>query len=97
MGWIVFNLHLMYAATGGTIVAYDGSPFHPTEVLWRLIERERVSLLGVSPRYIQGLAKARFKPAKDHDLSCLKQLYTTGAPVTHDVYDFCKDEVSGTC
>lgn len=97
MGWIVWNLHMIYTATGGTVVAYDGSPFHPTEVMWRVIEKYRVSLLGASPRYIQTLAKNKFKPTKDHDLSCLKQLYTTGAPVTHDVYDFCRDEVGRWC
>ncbi|WOO79169.1 Acetoacetyl-CoA synthetase [Vanrija pseudolonga] len=93
MGWIVWNMHVLFAAVGGTVVAYDGSPFHPQSVLWRLIEKYRVTQLGASPRYIQTLAKNKFKPREGRDLSCLKQLYTTGAPVTNDVYEFCEREL----
>lgn len=97
MGWIVWNMHVLFAAVGGTVVAYDGSPFHPQSVLWRLIEKYRVTQLGASPRYIQTLAKNKFRPREGRDLSCLKQLYTTGAPVTNDVYEFCEREVSLPC
>lgn len=93
MGWIVWNMHVTFLLTGGTAVAYDGSPFHPAGSMWNIIERYRVSFFGASPRYIQTLNKNGFRPSDGRDLSCLKQLYCTGAPVTQDVYDFCEREV----
>lgn len=93
MGWIVWNMHILFMLAGGTVVAYDGSPFHPAGSMWDVMEKYKVSLWGASPRYIQTLSKDGFKPAQGRDLSSLKQLYTTGAPVTNDVYDFCQREV----
>lgn len=94
MGWIVWNMHIMFSVNGGTIVAFDGSPFHPQDVLFRAIDKYRVTQLGASPRYIQTLNKAGVRPSAKHDLSTLKQFYTTGAPVTGDVYDFCARELN---
>lgn len=93
MGWIVWNMHIMWATIGGTIVAYDGSPFYPQEVLWRLIEKYRVTQLGASPRYLQTLDKDGFKPSNGRDVSCLAQIYTTGAPVTPTVYEYIRREL----
>lgn len=93
MGWIVWNMHIMWTAIGGTVVAYDGSPFYPQEVLFRLIERYRVAQLGASPRYIQTLDKNGFKPSAGRDVSSLRQLYTTGAPVTPTVYEYMRREL----
>lgn len=95
MGWIVWNMHIMWTTIGGTVVAYDGSPFHPQEALWRLVEKYRVTLLGASPRYIQTLHKNKFKPWAGRDLSSLAQIYTTGAPITNTVYEYVKDELRG--
>lgn len=94
MGWIVWNMHIMWAAIGGTIVAYDGSPFYPQEVLWRLIEKYRVTQLGASPRYLQTLDKNGFKPSEGRDVSSLAQIYTTGAPVTPTVYEYIQRELN---
>ncbi|KAH8915124.1 acetyl-CoA synthetase-like protein, partial [Atractiella rhizophila] len=93
MGWIVYNLSVNFLATGGTMLCYDGSPFHPQEVLWRLVEKYKVAQLGISPRYIQSLARNRFVPSAERDISSLKQVYTTGAPITGDVYDYIAREV----
>ncbi|KAM0748426.1 acetyl-CoA synthetase-like protein [Meredithblackwellia eburnea MCA 4105] len=88
MGWIVYNLHIQYLATGGTVLTYDGSPFHPQEVLWTLVSKYKANQMGVSPRYIQSIARTGFEPRAGRDLSSVKQLYLTGAPVTSDCYDF---------
>jgi acetoacetyl-CoA synthetase len=39
MGWIVYNLSINFLTVGGTVICYDGSPFHPPETLWRLVEK----------------------------------------------------------
>ncbi|BEI95588.1 hypothetical protein CcaverHIS631_0105370 [Cutaneotrichosporon cavernicola] len=93
MGWIVWNMHIMWTTIGGTVVAYDGSPFYPQEVLWRLIEKYKVTQLGASPRYLQTLDKDGFKPSSGRDVSSLAQIYTTGAPVTPTVYEYIKREI----
>jgi acetoacetyl-CoA synthetase len=96
MGWIVWNLHILFLATGGTVLLYDGSPFHPQQTLWRLAEKYQATQLGASPRYIQTLARNGFDPRRGRDLSHLQQLFLTGAPITPDVYDFVRKKVRHT-
>lgn len=91
----MYSMSVMWLATGGTLLCYDGSPFHPVDILWRIAEKYGASQLGVSPRYIQTVAKRGLRPKQGKDLSRLKQIFTTGAPVTADVYDWIESEVSG--
>ena len=42
-------------AVGATIVFTEGAPDWPADRLWRLVERERVTMLGVSPTLVRAL------------------------------------------
>ncbi|GAA6022468.1 hypothetical protein JCM10207_004405 [Rhodosporidiobolus poonsookiae] len=92
-GWIVYSLSLNFLASGGTLVCYDGSPFAPTGALWHLVEQYRCTKLGTSPRYLQTLNKAGYFVNQHHDVSSLKVLHVTGAPVTPDVYDYVEKHI----
>ncbi|GAA3290511.1 hypothetical protein GCM10020295_05140 [Streptomyces cinereospinus] len=79
---------------GATPVLYDGSPAHPGPGrLWELAAEHRTRLLGVSPGYLQGSAKAGLEPGRDLDLSELRVLGSTGAPLPAASYHWVRDHV----
>ena len=70
---------------GATIVLYDGTPDYPTASrMWDLVERHRVTHLGVSPTAIRGLMRAGDAPVRDADRSSLFVLGSTGEPWNPD-------------
>src|SRR5919109_3073903 len=75
MGWIMGPWTVVGGgALGSTLVFAEGAPDWPTERLWRLITRERASILGVSPTLIRALVPHRDPPG---DLSSLRVIVTT--------------------
>src|SRR3954470_4117692 len=68
MGWIMGPLSVMGVhANGGTLLLYEGAPDTPTpqRVVWQLVERHGVAVLGVSPTLIRALKAAAPPPAAD--------------------------------
>src|SRR6266568_23444 len=56
MGWIMGPWTVVGGmAAGATIVFAEGAPDWPADRLWKLIESERVTMLGVSPTLIRAL------------------------------------------
>lgn len=82
MGWIMGPWEVIGAhANGGAVMLYDGAPDFPSvDRLWALIERNGVSILGVSPTLIRALMPSGDTPVKAHDLSSLRILASTGEP-----------------
>jgi acetyl-CoA synthetase len=79
--WEIFGATLL----GATIVLYEGAlDFPAPDRLWALVERHRVSVLGVSPTLIRGLMRHGAGPAERHDLSSLRILGSTGEPWNPD-------------
>ena len=70
---------------GATIVLYDGTPDHPDPSrMWSLVERHRVTHLGISPSAIRGLMRAGDAPVRAKDRSSLFVLGSTGEPWNPD-------------
>ena len=70
---------------GATLVVYDGTPDFPDESrLWSMVERHRVTHLGISPTAIRGLMRAGDAPVARHDRSSLRVLGSTGEPWNPD-------------
>ncbi len=75
--WEVFGALLL----GSTMVFYDGAPDYPdVDRLWSLVERHRISALGVSPTLIRSLMQHGDEPVRRHDLASLRTLASTGEP-----------------
>ncbi|WP_199440770.1 acetoacetate--CoA ligase [Umezawaea beigongshangensis] len=82
-GWMMWNFLVSGLLTGSTVVLYDGSPAHPDlTVLWRLAERHRVTYFGTSAPYVQSCLKAGLAPSAEFDLSALRVVGSTGAPLS---------------
>ncbi len=88
LGWIMGPWEIVGAlALGSTVVLYDGAPNHPhADRVWALVERHRVTTLGVSPTLIRALIPAGDDAVTRHDLSSLRILASTGEPWNPEPY-----------
>jgi len=93
MGWIMGPWTVVGAGAAGAAVVYmEGAPDWPADRLWRLVESERVTMLGVSPTLIRALIP-KGEPAAD--LSSLRVVTTTGEPWNRGPYDWLSEHVCG--
>jgi acetyl-CoA synthetase len=91
MGWIMGPWTVVGGgACGATVVYAEGAPDFPPDRLWRLIESERVTLLGVSPTLVRALIP---KGDPEADMSSLKAICTTGEPWNRDPYLWLSEKV----
>jgi acetyl-CoA synthetase len=94
MGWIMGPWTVVGAgALGATIVFAEGAPDWPGDRLWRLVESERVTMLGLSPTLVRALIP---KGEPRADLSSLRALCTTGEPWNPDPYLWLHEHVGGS-
>ncbi|GFH39367.1 acetoacetate--CoA ligase [Streptomyces pacificus] len=93
-GWMMWNFLVSGLLTGTTVVLYDGSPGHPdTGAQWAIAERTGTTLFGTSAAYVMACRKAGVHPARDHDLSTVRCVATTGSPLPPDGFRWLHDEV----
>ncbi|MFE0114791.1 acetoacetate--CoA ligase [Amycolatopsis sp. NPDC059019] len=93
-GWMMWNFLVSGLLAGSTIVLFDGSPGHPDlNVLWHLAEQHRVTYFGTSAPFIQSCLKAGIHPAGRYDLTALRVLGSTGAPLSTEGFRWIVDEV----
>jgi acetyl-CoA synthetase len=98
LGWIMGPWEIVGAlALGSTVFLFDGAPTHPTpDRLWSLVERHRITTLGVSPTLIRALIPSNTHRLREHDLSSLRILASTGEPWNPDPYLWLHREVGGS-
>lgn len=88
-GWMMWNWLVSALAVGSAVVLYDGSPFYPdNQRLLDLIDDERISVFGTSPKFLATLESSGTKPRESHDLGSLKTLLCTGSALSPQSYDF---------
>jgi acetoacetyl-CoA synthetase len=88
-GWMMWNWLVSALASGATIVCYDGSPTAPDmAALWRLAARVGVTHFGTSPKFLAANAEAGLTPGQSADLSSLRSLLSTGAPLQPEQFDW---------
>jgi acetyl-CoA synthetase len=93
MGWIMGPWTVLGGgAVGATVVFAEGAPDWPGDRLWRLIESERVTMLGLSPTLVRALIP---KGEPTADLSSLRTFCTTGEPWNPDPYRWLFEHVGG--
>jgi len=81
-GWMMWNFLVSGLLVGSTLVLYDGSPAAPDlYALFRLAEEEQVTYFGTSSPFLLAARKAKITPNRRHDLSRIRSLGTTGAPL----------------
>ncbi|OZM73270.1 acetoacetate--CoA ligase [Amycolatopsis antarctica] len=93
-GWMMWNYLISGLMVGSAIVLFDGSPAHPDlNALWKLAEQHRVTYFGTSAPYIQSCLKKHLKPATEFDLTALRAVGSTGAPLSQEGFRWIVDEI----
>lgn len=90
--WLVFGALLL----GATFFIYDGAPDFPgPDRLWAMVERHRITSLGLSPTLVRALIPHGDQPVKSHDLSSLRLFGSTGEPWNPDPWMWLFETVGG--
>ncbi|KAG8934326.1 hypothetical protein FRC02_010183 [Tulasnella sp. 418] len=92
-GWMMWNFLVNALSVGCTLVLYDGSPLRDPALLWKMAEELKFTIFGTSAKYLDQLSKG-YKPAEHHDLSSLKQVYSTGSPLASHLFDYVYESIS---
>ncbi|MGJ9423105.1 acetoacetate--CoA ligase [Aeromicrobium sp. CF3.5] len=102
-GWMMWNLLISGLLTGSTIVMFDGNPAPPgrdgdpdVSVLWRLAERVGITYFGTSAPFLLQCRKAGLVPRDIADLSQIRGIGSTGAPLPAEGFRWVYDAVSDT-
>lgn len=91
-GWMMWNYLVSALTLGATIVLYDGDPAHPDLTrLYRLIEATGITHFGVSAGFIMACRQAGINPTEVCDLSTLKVIGSTGAPLATEGFFWVAD------
>ena len=97
IGWmmgpweIIGNHHF-----GGTVFLFDGAPDFPEpDRLWRMIERHRINVFGVSPTAVRMAMKHGSETPRRSDMSSLRLLGSTGEPWDEASYRWFFENVGG--
>ncbi|HVY26591.1 MAG TPA: acetoacetate--CoA ligase [Polyangiaceae bacterium] len=94
-GWMMWNMLVSGLALGSTLVLFDGSPAHPgLSALWKLAENEQVTYFGTSAPFLLACKKAGLVPKNIANLSALRSIGTTGAPLPSDGFKWVYDNVA---
>ena len=81
--WLVFGTLLC----GATMMLYDGALDWPgPDRLWEVVERHRITALGISPTLVRVLMRHGDAPCRAHDLSSLRKFGSTGEPWNPDAW-----------
>lgn len=93
-GWVMWNYLVSGLLTGASVVLYDGDSGWPDmDVLWDLAERTEVTVFGVSAPYLLSCRKSGLRPGQNHDLRRIRQVGSTGAPLTADGFRWIYESV----
>jgi acetyl-CoA synthetase len=84
MGPMAFTAALFH---GATVVVFEGVQDYPTpNRLWSLVERHRITVMGISPTAVRALMPHGPEPVHAHDLSSLRIIGSTGEPWNPEPY-----------
>ncbi len=93
-GWMMWNFLISGLLLDATVVLYDGHPSHPDMgALWRVAQETETTYFGVSASYVQSCMKSGVEPAREFDLSRLKGVGSTGAPLPPEGFQWIYDRV----
>ncbi len=88
-GWMMWNWLVSGLASGATLLLYDGSPFHPDPaILFDYAQAERMTMFGISAKYIDAIRKAGLEPKRTHRLDALRTICSTGSPLAPEGFDY---------
>jgi len=92
--WMMWNWLVSALATGAEIVLYEGSVSFPEiDSLWSLVARERLTVFGTSPAFLQFTASAGVSPKEGRDFTALRSMMSTGSVLPDTAFEWVRDHV----
>jgi len=96
-GWMMWNLLVSGLAVDATIVMFDGNPAHPDlGATWRMADELGVTYFGTSAPFLLQCRKEGLVPREVADLSRLRGVGSTGAPLPAEGFRWVHEAVSST-
>jgi len=93
-GWMMWNWLVSSLQVGATIFLYDGNPIYPdNDILWKKIEKHRISVFGTSPKYLSIFSKKNFTTKDTYDLKSLRTILSTGSPLPEETFKWVYENV----
>jgi len=88
-GWMMWNWLLTFLASKASIVLFDGFPMYKkNDLLFKIAADEKITLFGISAKYIDQLRKLNIKIKSIHKLNKLKIICSTGSPLSNDGFQY---------
>jgi acetoacetyl-CoA synthetase len=93
-GWMMWNFLISGLLLGATVILYDGHPGYPDMMtLWKFAEATGMTYFGTSAPYIQACMKADIEPSKSLDMSRIRGVGSTAAPLSPKGFQWVYDKV----
>ncbi|NNL91235.1 MAG: acetoacetate--CoA ligase [Saprospiraceae bacterium] len=93
-GWMMWNYLQASMLAGATPVLFDGSPgLNNLEVLWELAEKCPIHHFGTSAPYLSACMKREVSIGSKYNLSPLRSIGSTGAPLPPEVFEWIYTEI----
>ncbi len=87
-GWMMWNWLVSCLASKASIVLFDGFPMYKrNDLLLKIAEKEKISLFGVSAKYLDSLNKLNVSISKNK-LRYLKTICSTGSPLSEVSFEY---------
>ena len=88
-GWMMWNWLVGSLSSGATILLFDGFPLYKkNDLLFEFANEEKITLFGVSAKYIDTLNNNKVVPKKNYSMPKLKTICSTGSPLSEDGFDY---------
>ena len=88
-GWMMWNWLISALASKASIVLFDGSPMYKKEdLLLKIANKEKITLFGISAKYIDALRKTAKDYKKSYKLTKLRTICSTGSPLSEDGFNY---------
>ena len=93
-GWMMWNFVQAALLMGSAIVLYDGSPTYPDfNALWKFSEKVGINHFGTSAPFLVASMKKVISPKISSDLSKMRSLSSTGAPLPPEAFDYVYEHI----
>ena len=93
-GWMMWNWLVSALASKASIVLFDGSPMYRKEdLLLRIAEKEKITLFGISAKYVDTLRKSKPTLQYKYKLSKLRTICSTGSPLSNNGFKYVYENI----
>ncbi|MEP4533029.1 MAG: acetoacetate--CoA ligase [Cyclobacteriaceae bacterium] len=94
-GWMMWNFLQASLLAGATAVLFDGSPgYNGLNLLWDFAAKLPIHHFGTSAPFLTACMKAELEPKTEGDLTRLRSIGSTGAPLPPEAFDWVYKSVS---